>query len=172
MSQQEDAVAREAMVDPEVVQQIRGLSAQGVGAKRIAKELGVSKNTVKRHLRGGPGALVQARPQGAGARRRAAWARRRAVRHRRRGQRGRRTSRAEARKAPMQACARCSAWSPSAGARSTRPRSRASATRRRPATRTQVDFAQKKVWIGDALVTMHLLVATLCYSRRVFVKAS
>jgi hypothetical protein len=32
-------MALEAMVDPEVVQQIRALRAQGWGAKRIAREL-------------------------------------------------------------------------------------------------------------------------------------
>lgn len=36
----------------------------------------------------------------------------------------------------------------------------------------QVDFGQKKVWVGAALVTVDVLVATLSYSRRVFVKAS
>jgi transposase len=40
-----------------------------------------------------------------------------------------------------------------------------------PGYQTQVDFGQKKIWIGTTLVTVHLLVATLCYSRRVFVKA-
>ena len=40
-----------------------------------------------------------------------------------------------------------------------------------PGHQMQVDFGQKKVWVGAALVTVHLLVATLSYSRRVFVKA-
>ena len=49
------------MVDPEVVQQIRGLRSQG-WAKRIARELGIARNTVKRYLRGGEAALTQVRP--------------------------------------------------------------------------------------------------------------
>ena len=36
------------MVEPELVRQIRGLAAQGWGAKRIARELKVSRNTVRR----------------------------------------------------------------------------------------------------------------------------
>jgi transposase len=40
-----------------------------------------------------------------------------------------------------------------------------------PGKQMQVDFGQKKVWVGVALVTVHVLVATLSYSRRVFVKA-
>jgi len=32
----------------------------------------------------------------------------------------------------------------------------------------QIDFGLKKVWLGTVLVTVHLLVATLSYSRRVF----
>lgn len=49
------------MVEPELVRQMRGLSAQGWGSKRIARELEVS-----RCLRGDPAAEVQERP---GARR-------------------------------------------------------------------------------------------------------
>ena len=40
-----------------------------------------------------------------------------------------------------------------------------------PGHQMQIDFGQKKVWLGTVLVTVHLLVATLSYSRRVFVKA-
>ena len=58
-------VAIEAMGDPEVVQQIHGLRAQGwgAGAKRIAHELGIARNTVKRYVRGGSAGLVQVRPE-------------------------------------------------------------------------------------------------------------
>jgi IS30 family transposase len=52
MTEAVEAVALEAMVDPEVVQQIRGLRAQGWGAKRIARKLGIARNTVKRYVRG------------------------------------------------------------------------------------------------------------------------
>jgi transposase len=40
------------MLEPEVVDQIRELSGQGLGSKRIARELGISRNSVRRYLAG------------------------------------------------------------------------------------------------------------------------
>ena len=40
------------MLDPEVVDRIRELSGQGLGSKRIARQLGVSRNSVRRYLAG------------------------------------------------------------------------------------------------------------------------
>ena len=54
------------MVEPEVIVKIRGLGAVGWGARRISREVGVARNTVRRYLRGGGLAEVQERP---GARR-------------------------------------------------------------------------------------------------------
>jgi transposase len=42
------------MLEPEVVDRIRELSDQGLGSKRIARQLGVSRNTVRRYLAGAP----------------------------------------------------------------------------------------------------------------------
>ena len=64
MSEAAETVAPEAMVDPEIVQQIRGLRARRWGTKRIARELAISRNTVKRYIRGGDAAQVQVRPEG------------------------------------------------------------------------------------------------------------
>ena len=50
------------MVEPEIIRQIRDLAARGWGAKRIARELEVARNTVKRYLRGGSDAEIQVRP--------------------------------------------------------------------------------------------------------------
>ena len=49
------------MVEPEVVRQTRLLHDAGWGAKRIAAEVGVARNTVRRYLRS-PLAAVQVRP--------------------------------------------------------------------------------------------------------------
>ena len=50
------------MVEPEIVRQIRGLSGMGWGARRIAREVGVTRLTVRRYLRGGAAAELQERP--------------------------------------------------------------------------------------------------------------
>lgn len=51
-----------SMVEPEIVRQIRALDEFGWGARRIAREVGVNRGTVKRYLRGGAAAEVQRRP--------------------------------------------------------------------------------------------------------------
>ena len=51
-----------AMMDPEIVRQLRALRALGWGAKRITRELGIARNSVRRYLREGPAAETQARP--------------------------------------------------------------------------------------------------------------
>jgi predicted transcriptional regulator len=50
------------MVEAEAVARIRGLRAAGWGAKRIARELKMRRNTVRRYLKGGESAEVQVRP--------------------------------------------------------------------------------------------------------------
>jgi len=51
-----------AMVEPEIVRQIRALAALKWSIRRIARELGVHRGTVRRYLRGGEAAEVQTRP--------------------------------------------------------------------------------------------------------------
>src|SRR6516162_2707400 len=40
------------MLDPGVVDRIHELSGQGLGSKRIARQLGISRNSVRRYLAG------------------------------------------------------------------------------------------------------------------------
>ena len=40
------------MLEPEVVDRTRELSGQGLGSKRIARQLGISRNSVRRYLAG------------------------------------------------------------------------------------------------------------------------
>src|SRR5208337_835454 len=40
------------MLEPDVVDRIRELSGQGLGSKRIARQLGISRNSVRRYLAG------------------------------------------------------------------------------------------------------------------------
>jgi hypothetical protein len=52
------------MVDPKIVKQLRALHALGWGSKRIAKELGIARNSVRRrYLRQGDAAETQTRPK-------------------------------------------------------------------------------------------------------------
>lgn len=50
------------MIEPEVVRQVRELTERGWGAKKIAQELGIARNTVRRYVRGGAEAEKQVRP--------------------------------------------------------------------------------------------------------------
>jgi transposase len=50
------------MLDPEIVSQIKALRAMKWGTKRIARELGIARNSVKRYVREGTRAETQQRP--------------------------------------------------------------------------------------------------------------
>jgi transposase len=158
------------MIEPEVVRQVRVLSARGWGAKRIAGELGIARNTVRRYLRGGHEAEQQVRPR---ARRLdedaiaeakqmfVGLAEGNAVVVRRElARRGieaslRTVQRAVAEERRLQRVADV------ASVRFETP----------PGKQMQIDFGQKRVPIGGVLVRVHLMAAVLSYSRRVFVRA-
>ena len=159
------------MVDPEVVKQIRALAALGWGKKRIARELGVARNSVKRYLRGGAAADTQTRP--------GAW-----------------TLDSE-----QQALARTMLDGPAAGNSVVvqrllaqqdvdvplRTLQRVLAPHRQekraaelatvrfetaPGHQMQIDFGEKWVSIAGERTKVHFFVAVLGYSRRIFVRAS
>lgn len=159
-----------SMVEPEVVRQIRTLAEAGWGAKRIAREVGVARNTVRRYLRGGFGAEAQERPK---ARRLSQEARAEARRlfdgpgggnaivvTRMLAEQGievgvRCVQRAlEAHRAEGHAAQVATVRFETA-----------------PGAQMQIDFGQKRVRIADVTTVVHLLVAVLSYSRRIFVKA-
>jgi transposase len=162
--------AEVSVVDGEVVTAIRTLSGRGIGKRAIARELGVSINTVRRYVRAPMQAGHQIRP--AGRRFTDAW----------------------------REVARALYQGPAAGNAvvvrrllvergltiSTRTIERAVADIRRaqrvaqlatvrvetrPGDQLQIDFGQQRVLIDGAPVRIFLLVAVLSYSRRLFVKA-
>lgn len=158
------------MIEPEIVRQMRVLLARGWGVKRVARELGIARNTVRRYQRGGVSAERQERPA---ARRLDDFAQEKArqmfaglaegnavvVRREltrsgldvsvRTVQRVVREQRSAALAADL------------ASVRFETP----------PGKQMQIDFGQKRVSIGDTVVVVHLMTAVLSYSRRVYVRA-
>ena len=158
------------MVESEVVRQMRELAAQHWGAKRIARVLGIARNTVRRYLRGGPRAEVQVRPQA------------RALDTPQRAE-AQRLYRGPAEGNAVVAARLLAAHGVVASVRTVQRevaglrrelRVQQVATVRyetAPGEQMQIDFGQKLVRIACELVKVHLLVAVLSYSRRCFVKA-
>lgn len=163
-------MAEVPMLEAEAVRKMRGLAAQGWGAKRIARELGLARNTVRRYLRGGEAAEVQVR---LAARRLDG------------------TAQAEAvalfdGPAEGNAVVVTQLLAEQGVQASVRTVQRAVEDRRRehqastlasvrfetaPGRQMQIDFGQRRVWIGGNQVTVHFMVAVLSYSRRLFAKA-
>jgi transposase len=158
------------MIEPEVVQQVRVLSARGWGFKSIANELGIARNTVRRYLRSGAAAQKQVRPS---------------------ARRLDEDARAEARQmfvglAEGNAVVVRRELARRGVDASVRTVQRVVAGERRlqrvadvasvrfetaPGKQMQIDFGQKAVCIAGTAVKVHLLAAVLSYSRRVFVRA-
>lgn len=161
--------AEVSMVEAELVRRIRGLHEAGWGAKRIAREVGVARNTVRRYLRSAT-AEVQTRPRA------------RALDD---------DGRSEAQQlfedaAQGNAIVVQQMLGERAVEASVRSVQRAVSEQRRdkrvadlatvpfetePGAQMQIDFGEKKMVIAGQLVCVYLLVAVLGYSRRLFVKA-
>lgn len=162
--------AEVTMVTPEVVRQIRTLAQLGWGTKRIAHELGIARNTVKRYLRGGAEAEAQVRPE---ARSLTPEQLAEAVTLFDGPAEGNavvvaRLLRERGVDVSVRSCQEYLA-----DHRRSR-RAEAVATVRfetAPGHQMQIDFGQKRVRIAGALVVVHLLIAVLSCSRRLFVKA-
>lgn len=164
------SVAEVSMVEPELIRQLRTLHEQGWGARRIARELGMARNTVKRYLKGGVGAETQQRP--------GAWclsAEERAL--------ALELFDGQAEGNAVVVADLLQERGLEAGVRTVqRVLSRHRAERLAAAVATvrfetepghqmQVDFGEKWVWIAGLRTRVHLLAAVLGYSRRIFVKA-
>lgn len=158
------------MVEPEDVARIRGLRAMGWGAKRIAREVGVARNTVRRYLREGSEAERQVR-----------------LRARRLDEKRLQEARdlfvTEAagnavvvRELLLARGAQASLRTVQRALMEQRRQARvqALATVRYetgPSEQMQADFGEKRVFIGGLLTKVFFLVAVLGFSRRIFVKA-
>jgi transposase len=166
----EDAARREAMRTPDEVAAMLELKRRGWGCKRIAREFGTCPKTVRRYLREGgwTGYAARARraPVLAGLE---AWLAERLARH---------GGNADVVRQEL-ASERGHAVSLRTVERACAPHRRlllasALATVRfetRPGEQMQIDFGERRVWLGDEPARVHLFVATLGYSRRLHVRA-
>jgi transposase len=159
-----------AMVEPEIVRQIRGLAALRWGIRRIARELGVNRRTVRRYLRGGEAAEVQKRPA---ARQLSEEERAEVVRLF--------DSTAEGNAVVVQQLLAergitvhvRTVQRVLAPHREQRRASELATVRfeTAPGHQMQIDFGEKWVWVGEERVRVMLFVAVLSYSRREYVRA-
>lgn len=158
------------MVDPEIVKQLHALKGLGWGTKRLARELGIARNSVRRYLHE-PDAEIQTRP--------GAWtldaeqqAKARVLLDGAAAGNAvvvQRLLREQQIDVPLRTVQRVLA--PHRQAK----RAAELATVRfetAPGHQLQIDFGEKWIDIGGARTKVHLFVAVLGYSRRIFVRAS
>jgi transposase len=158
------------VIEAKAVQELRELHARGWGSRRIARELGLARNTVKRYLGEKCEAGVQTRPSA------------RALDDEGRGVAvGLFESEAGGNAVVVAELLRARGYKVSertvqkvvAGRRREQVAATVATVRYEtaPGAQMQIDFGQKQVWVACVLVRVYLLVAVLSYSRRLFVKA-
>ncbi len=159
-----------SMVEPEIVRQIRSLFALKWSIRRITRELGVNRGTVRRYLRGGDLAEIQKRP---------------AARHLTDEQRAEVVrlfdTTAESNAVVVQQLLAergldvhvRTVQRVLAPHRTQRFAAELATVRfeTAPGHQLQIDFGEKWVWIADERVRVLLFVAVLSYSRRTYVRA-
>ena len=160
----------EEMLQPDEVAAMVRLHGLGWGAKRLARDFGCARNTVRRYLRqGGPAPFR--RP----ARRSALdglddWLRERFFRHGGNADAVRQELAAERGivLSLRHVERRVAGWR-----RELKAQARATVRfETPPGHQLQIDFGEARVWIGEPKLRAHLFVATLGYSRRLHVRAS
>lgn len=154
------------MLEPEAVTTIVRLGQSGWGAKRIARTLGIARNTVRRYLAAG-GPVAYRQPQRASVLgEHEAWLRERFLQHRGncdvvRQQLSKELGIETSLRTVERACR---------GFRQELEASRRATIRfeTAPGEQMQIDFGQTRVLIGGESVRVFVFVATLGYSRRGF----
>ncbi|KPF77745.1 IS21 family transposase [Novosphingobium sp. AAP93] len=164
------AVRGEDMLPPDEVAAMVRLHELGWGAKRLSKEFGCARNTVRRYLRAGgvvPFTKTERKTAFDGL---DEWLRERFFRHGGNADVVRQELASEhgivigLRSVEL----RVQRWR-----RELRAQKRATVRfETRPGHQLQIDFGEVRVWIGDERLRVHLFVATLGYSRRMHVQPS
>jgi transposase len=157
------------MLEPSAVTTIIRLGQLGWGSKRIARELGVARNTVRRYVAAGGAVPYQQTQRASILGGHEAWLRERFLQHRGncdvvRQQLVRELGIEVSLRTVERACK---------GLRQELEASRRATVRfeTAPGDQMQIDFGQVRIAIGDETVRVFLFVATLGYSRRGFVCA-
>lgn len=165
-----DVGGRQTMLAPQEVQRMLALQAQGWGAKRISKELGCSRNTVREYLRSGGWKPMDVSGRASILAPHLAWLEQRLRQHKGNADVVRQELQREfgiavslrtvqRAVAPMRVALRAQAV---AHVR----------FETAPGLQLQVDFGSTHVQVGEELVRVFLFVATLGYSRRTYVLLS
>lgn len=165
-----DDGGRQTMLAPQEVQRMLALQAQGWGAKRICKELGCSRNTVREYLRSGGWKPMDVSGRVSMLAPHLAWLEQRLRQHKGNADVVRQELQREfgitvslrtvqRAVAPMRVALRAQAL---AHVR----------FETAPGLQLQVDFGSTHVQIGEELTRIFLFVATLGYSRRTYVLLS
>ena len=162
-------VQREEMVEAEEVSAMVRLHELGWGAKRLSKEFGCARNTVRRYLRAGarrPSASPSAR------RRSTVW--RTGCASGSSATAGTPTSFARSwRASTVSICLRSVEKRVQCWRRELKAERRATVRfETLPGQQLQIDFGEARVWIAEERVIVHLFVATLGYSRRMHIRPS
>jgi len=163
-------VQGEEMLGADEVAAMVRLHGLGWGAKRLSKEFGCARNTVRRYLRTGGAVPFAKAPRKTAFDGLEDWLRERFFRH---------DGNADVIRQEL-----ASEHGIVIGLRSVELRvqpwrrelrAQRQATIRfetRPGHQLQIDFGDTKVWIGEERIKIHLFVATLGYSRRMHIRAS
>ncbi|MFP5405617.1 MAG: IS21 family transposase [Gammaproteobacteria bacterium] len=163
-------VQGEEMLQAEEVAAMVRLHELGWGAKRLSKEFGCARNTVRRYLRAG-GAAPFRKPE-----RKTAfdgledWLRERFFRHGGNADVIRQELESEH---GITICLRSVEKRVQGWRRELKAERRATVRfETRPGQQLQIDFGEARVWIAEERVRVHLFVATLSYSRRMHIRPS
>src|SRR5918912_2015224 len=157
----------EKMLAPQEVQRMLALRAQGWGAKRISRELGCSRNTVREYLRRGGWRPMDVSSRASALEPHKEWLAERLRRHRGNADVVRQDL---ARELGVEVSLRTVQRAVEPLRRELSAQSVATVRyETAPGQQLQIDFGSTTVPIGEEVVRVHLFVATLGFSRRGYV---